>query len=95
MYVRIIRGQTQPGQVDELARRWQEVIAPRLQGVPGFRRVYFCGDRGANRVAAVSVWDSRPDEAALDRGVQEFRERVRDISAGEPVIEGYEVLAEA
>ena len=95
MYVRIIRGQTQPGQVDELARRWQEVVAPRLKGVPGFRRIYFCGDRGTNRMAAVSVWRSRPDEAALDRVVQEFRERVRDITAAGPVIEGDEVLAEA
>ena len=94
MYVRIVRAQPRPGQVDELARRWQEHLAPRLGSLPGFRHGYFTGDRAANRAAGVTVWDDRPGEAA-DQVVREFSERVQDIMAGPPTIEDNEVLAEA
>ena len=95
MYIRIVRAQTHPGQVEELARRWQGFIGPRLAGVPGFRHAHFGADRATNATVAVSVWDGRPDAAALEPMVQEFRGRVADLSAGVPVIEEYEVLADA
>ena len=94
MYIRIVRGQPQPGQVDEVARRWEEHLAPRLRGLPGFRHGYFTGDRAADRVAGVTVWDERPGEAA-DQAMREFRQQVQDITTGPPAVEDYEVLAEA
>ena len=94
MYVRIVRGQPQPGQAEEVARRWKEHLAPRLRGIPGFRAAYFVGDREANMGVGVSIWDDKPGEA-LDQAMREFRQRVQDIAAGPPDIEDYEVLAEA
>ena len=94
MYIRIVRAQPKPGQVDELARRWKEFIAPRLVGVPGFRHGYFSGDRDANRAAGVTIWDEKPG-AAAEQAMQEFRQHVQDIVAGPPTIEDNEVLAEA
>jgi len=93
MYIRIVHGRPQPGQVDEVARRWKVDLAPRLASLPGFRHGYFSGDREANRVAGVTVWDDRPGEVA-DEAMREFGERVRDITTGPPTMEDNEVLAE-
>ena len=94
MYIRIVHGQPKPGQVDETARRWKEFLAPQLRSIPGFRHGYFTGDREANRVAGVTIWDAKPGEAA-DEAMRGFRNQVQDITAGPPVIEDNEVLAEA
>ena len=94
MYIRIVRGLPQPGQVDEVARRWKEHLATRLGSTPGFRHAYISGDREASRIAAVSVWDGKPGEAA-DQTMREFRQRVQDITVGPPAMEDNEVLAEA
>ena len=94
MYIRIVRGQPRPGQVDEAARRWKEHLGSRFGSIPGFRHAYFVGDREANRVAGISVWDRNPG-AALDEAMAQFRQRVQDITTGPPTMEHYEVLAEA
>ncbi len=93
MYIRIIRGQTQPGQVEEVARRWQELVAPHMGSRPGFRHVSFGGDPATNQTVSVSVWHSKPGPE-LDQSVQEFVRQVQDLVASPPVIEMYEVLAE-
>ena len=95
MYIRIVRAQTKPGQVEELASRWHGFIGARMAGMTGFRHAHFGADRTANTTVAISVWDDRPDPAAMEPMVREFREQVADLSAGTPVIEEYEVLAEA
>ena len=64
MYMRTIRGQTQPGQVDEFVRRWRELAAPRIKETPGLRAFYACGNRETNALMSVAVLDDRPDEAA-------------------------------
>ncbi|MBA2276879.1 MAG: antibiotic biosynthesis monooxygenase [Chloroflexia bacterium] len=94
MYVRIVRGQPQPEQAEELARRWKEYAAPRLNSAPGFRHGYLSVERTTNRVAGVTVWDNKPGEA-VDQTMREFGQQVQDIIAVPPVIEDYEVLAEA
>ena len=95
MYIRIVRAQTGPGQAEELATRWEGFIGARMRGMAGFRHAHFGADRAANTTVAISVWDDRPDAAALEPMVRAFREQVADLSAGAPVIEEYEVLAEA
>ncbi len=95
VYIRIIKGQTKPGQSDELARRWEGFIAGRLAGMPGFHHAHFGVDRAANTTAAVSVWDELPDEATTECLMGEFRSQIADIVSGPPTIENYEVLAEA
>ncbi len=94
MYIRIVRGQPRPGQADEAVRRWKEHLAPQLRSIPGFRGAYFIGDREANKVGGVSIWDDNPGEA-VDQAMREFRQRLQDITVGPPTIEDYEVLAEA
>jgi heme-degrading monooxygenase HmoA len=94
MYVRLVHPRPRPGQAAEYARRWEEILAPRARGIPGFRAAYFVGDPAANRVHAFFVWDDEPGEA-LDRAMDDFRRRCRDITTGPAEREDYEVLAEA
>jgi len=93
MYIRIVRAQ-QPGQGEELARRWQAFWESRMPSLPGFRHAHFGVNREANTAVAISVWDQRPDPALMEPLGQEFRAQVTDISAGEPVLEEYEMLGD-
>jgi heme-degrading monooxygenase HmoA len=95
MYIRIIRGEVKAGQVDEFAKRWQGFVPDRMRATAGFRRAYLLADRETNAVGSVSVWDSRPDRAAVDRTMAEFRPTVDDLTGGSPPrVEEYEVLGE-
>lgn len=94
MYVRITRGQPKPGQVAELAKRWEAAAAPRLRTMRGFRDSYFCGDTAANTAVAVSLWDEHPDTEAMNRLMQEITGVMGDITAGPPTTDTYEVLAQ-
>jgi len=93
MKVRTIKVQTRPGQIDEFARRWLEQVAPHVPEMSGLRRVYLVGNRDANTVMAVQVWDNPPDQAThqTHQG-RHFRDQVRDLITAEPVAEEYEVL---
>ena len=94
MHIRVVRGQAQPGRAEEVAERWREFVLPRLQGAPGLRHAYFGVDREANITVGVSVWESPPDEAAMDRNVEEFRAHVGELVAGAPTVEQYEVVVD-
>lgn len=94
MQVRIVRGQVQPGKVDEFAARWEELIPARLREMTGFRHVYLTVNREQNMVAGIQLWDQLPDEAWAAQVVQEFLEQAKGLIAGRPTIEDYEVLVE-
>lgn len=94
MYLRIIRAQTQPGQIDEFAKRWKEVVGTTLKSAPGFRQAYLGANRDTHRVTGVALWDTPPNRAQADQAMQQVAERARDIMAGPPEPEDYEVLAE-
>jgi hypothetical protein len=92
--IRIIKGQTQPGKVDELAKRWKEFFGPLAKDNRELRHAYLAGDLDGNTALAVTVWEKRPDDATLEHITEQGRERVSDISAGPPTIDLYEVVAE-
>jgi hypothetical protein len=94
MYIRIVRSQVQPGQVDELARRWQTFWGSRMPNIPGFRHAHFAADPATNPTAAVSLWEQRPDAATMEPLMRGFRTQVADLSGSWPVIEEYEILAD-
>jgi hypothetical protein len=51
-----------------------------------------CSER--NTVVGVPVWDRRPAAATMEATEQAFQEQGRDLIAGPPTIEDYELLAE-
>jgi heme-degrading monooxygenase HmoA len=94
MYVRIVRAQAPPGQIEELARRWEAFWGVQMPQVPGFRHAHFAAGPETNATISISVWEQRPDAATMEPLVEQFREQVADISAGPPVFEEYETLAD-
>ena len=94
MYVRIVRGQTPHGQVEELARRWQAFWGTQVPQVPGFRHAHFAAGPETNATISISVWDQRPDQATMEPLMEQFRGQVADISAGPLTVEEYETLAD-
>lgn len=94
MYLRIVRGRTQPGQVAEAVRCWEEFIGPTLRATPGFSHVYFGGSPEADALVAVSVWEGPPDAATFNRAVWAFTDQERPLLRGQLTIEDYEVLDE-
>jgi len=49
-------------------------------------------DRATDTTLAVWVWSAKPDEAQLRQAMQEFSAQIRDLTAGPPSPEWYEVL---
>jgi hypothetical protein len=94
MYVRIVRAQAPPGQVEELAQRWQAFWGAQMPQVPGFRHAHFAAGPETNATISISVWDQRPDQATMEPLMEQFRAQVADISAGPPAFEEYETLAD-
>lgn len=92
MYIRLVRGQAQPGQVEELARRWETFWSVQMPQVPGFRHAHFGLAQAANTTLSISIWDQRPDPAIMESLMEQFKAQVRDISAAPPVVEEYETL---
>jgi hypothetical protein len=93
MHLRIVRGSVKPGQLDAFVARWREGIGSQLPSVPGFQHGHFAGDREANTVVGVTLWETPPG-AAMDQRIQEFAAQAGNLLAGPPQIEDYEVLVE-
>ena len=94
MYVRIVRAQAPPGQVEELARRWQAFWGTQMPQIPGFRHAHFAAGPETNETISISVWEQHPDAAIMEPLAEQFREQMADISAGPPAFEEYETLAD-
>ena len=94
MYIRLVRTKTHPGQVEEVARRWQDFWGVQMPQVPGFRHAHFASGPETDAILSISVWDQRPDQATMEPLMQQFQGQVNDISTGPPVIEEYETLAD-
>ena len=94
MYIHLVRVQVPPGQGKELARRWQAFWGTEMPQVPGFRHAHFAAGPETNSTISISVWEQRPDAATMEPLMEQFREQVADISAGPPVFEEYETLAD-
>jgi len=95
MLVRTTQAKTQPGQVDEFVRRWRDLVAPHVPEMSGLRSVYLCGNRDANSVMTIHLWDNPPNQASHEiHDRLQFRDQVRDLLSADPVAEEYEVLAQ-
>ncbi len=94
MNLRIVRGTAQPGQVEAIARLWEETVGVELAGLPEFRRAYVGGDPTGTAFTVVTVWERFPDPAVSRRLLQGFEARVRDLVAGPLSVEEHALLIE-
>ena len=96
MYMRIVRAQPPPGQVDEVARRWAEFWPERLRALPGFQHAHFGIDRATGTTSGVTVFADQPDDALFARLLAEFREALGASGPSQPPeVTVYEIAAEA
>jgi hypothetical protein len=96
MYMRIVRAQPAQGQADEIARKWEAFWPERLRAQPGFRHAHFGIDRATGAVAAVTVFDEKPDAAVLNPLLDEFRATLgASNTAQPPEVTVYEIAADA
>jgi hypothetical protein len=95
MYMRILRGQPpQSLQADEFTRKWEAFWPEKMRAQPGFRHAHLGIDRATGAIAAVSVFDDKPDDALIERLSGEFRATLGTSGAPPPEATLYEVVAE-
>lgn len=92
MYIFAVRAKVQPGKADEFALKWKDFYGPRAGDLPGFQQAYYSADRATDTTLAVWVWSARPNDAQLRQAMQEFTAQIRDLTAGPPSPEWFEVL---
>src|SRR3712207_3156679 len=85
--LRLVRAQAQPGQVEAVARRWQDFWGAQMPQIPGFRHAYFAAGREADAIVSISIWERKPDQATMEPLMQQFQAQVRDVSASPPTVE--------
>jgi heme-degrading monooxygenase HmoA len=94
MYIHLVRVQVPPGQGKELARRWQAFWGTEMPQMPGFRHAHFVAGPGTNATVSITVWDQRPEQAAMEPLMEQLRAQAANISAGPFAVEEYETLAD-
>ena len=73
MHAAIRRYQVEPGSVDEIIRRVNEGLVPRIKEVSGFQ-AYYAMDGGDGRLASVSVFE---DQAGAEESTRRAGDYVR------------------
>jgi hypothetical protein len=94
MDLRIVRGTARPGQVEAVARLWEETVGVKLAELSEFRHAYVGGDRGGTTFSVVTVWERFPDPAISRRLLQGFESRAHDLIVGSLAVEEFALLVE-
>jgi quinol monooxygenase YgiN len=92
MYIFAVQAKVQPGKAEEFAQKWKDFYGSRTSDLPGFQQAYYTADRATDTTLAVWLWSAKPDEAQLRQTMQEFSIQIRDLTAGPPSPDWYEVL---
>jgi hypothetical protein len=92
MYLFAVRAKVQPGKAEEFAQKWKDFYGSHARDLPEFQQAYYAADRATDTTLAVWVWSEKPNEAQLRQAMQEFTSQIRDLTAGPPSPEWYEVL---
>lgn len=92
MLLFVVRGKTQPGSLEEFARRWQSVYSARFPEFPEFVRASFAADRKTDTWLALAFWSARPDETKLREAIGALGAQIGPLLAGPPAAEWLEEL---
>jgi quinol monooxygenase YgiN len=94
-YARVVRGDFQPGKIDEFLRLFESEFVPALQQESGFQQVVILADRTANSLLAVVIYASQADVEANEVGFRERASKAAPFLAGPPQASVYEVAVQA
>jgi hypothetical protein len=94
MNLRIVKGTAKPGQVETIARLWEESVGVKLAGLTEFRRAYLGGDATGTAFSVATVWERFPDPAVSRQLLSGYESRVKDLIDGPLAVEEYTLLVE-
>ena len=97
MYARVTTGYAQPGKLDELEQYTRETLVPLLPQQQGCKGALFLTDRSANKVMAITLWETEAAMAAGEASGGYYREQLAKMAqlfASAPIREAYEVTAQ-
>ena len=97
MYARVLTMQYQPGKIDEVFQIFRESILPETKRQAGFQRVTVLLDRGTDKAAVVSLWQTEADAKTSGAGssyMQAQLSKAASFFAAAPLVEIYEVALE-
>src|SRR5215471_20120262 len=94
MFARVAWGKIKPGMWDQYERIYREEIVPASRNLKGLRfRELLRGAEDPNEGISLSLWDSREDFEAYERGAtyQQVVDKVQDCYVGEYWVKHFEV----
>jgi quinol monooxygenase YgiN len=91
MHGRTVRGQSQPGYLDQIIAVYRDSVVPAARQQPGFHAAYLLTDRGSGAFLSLTMW---VDEAALQASERSGYLRaqlgkIRKYLTDDPVVETY------
>lgn len=93
MFTRVVELRAKPGKTNELSSAASEKVLPILRKQQGFQdEIVLVSNTDANRVLALSFWNSREDAERYHR--EQFTrvtDAIRNFCDGEPVVATYDV----
>lgn len=95
MHVRVVSTYTDPAQLDELIRLWQELVAPSAVKQPGFRGARLLVNRVSGRVTSIGAWATEADFINSVEWNRRLVDQFASFFVVMPVVEDYELAAEA
>jgi heme-degrading monooxygenase HmoA len=99
MYARIFSLHIAPSKMDDFIQAWREEMLPAAQQQKGWNGARLLVDREANKAMIIGFWQTEADAmATADTGsayAQTQGARITPFITAPPVIEHYEIAAEA
>ena len=98
MYARVVTAQVSPDKVTESIRLWRDSVVPAAKAQKGFKSGRLLADRKTGKIVTVGLWKTEADLQASGEGsayLQEQLAKFASLFTAPPVVEHYEVAAEA
>ena len=94
MHARMNRLEGPPARIDDMARRFEEVVVPLLRELDGFQGAIVLADRGRGTNIAISYWESEAAMHASEEAVSEPRKdaEIAAEARSASVVEEFEVI---
>ena len=96
MFARLTTIHIKPGSLDKATELFNESVIPAAKAQKGYHALYLLTDAATGKGIAVGLWESEAEAMANEQSgyYQEQLSKFKDIMAGPPSREGYQVSAQ-
>jgi heme-degrading monooxygenase HmoA len=98
MYARVTTTQVLPDDLEKAISLYQDSVMPAAKQQKGFKSGYLLVDRETGKAVAIGLWETQADTQQTGEGsayLQEQLAKFANLFTAAPLIEHYEVAAEA